>query len=123
MAVVISNAIGITVRERTKEIAVLKVLGFSPGQILVLILGEGLMLGICGGFFGVALPHLLVNYVFKGIRLPLGFFPIFFVPTRAYYWGPLDRCGNGTGGKHLAGDKRLSSARGRNFQPCQLKMA
>lgn len=88
MAVVISNAIGITVRERTKEIAVLKVLGFSPGQILVLILGEGLMLGICGGFLGVALPHLLVNYVFKGIRLPLGFFPIFFVPLRAYYWGP-----------------------------------
>jgi len=88
MAVVVSNAIGITVRERTSEIAVLKVLGFTPAQILVLILGEGLTIGILGGFLGVAIPHLLVNYVFKGIRLPLGFFPVFFVPLKAYYWGP-----------------------------------
>ncbi|MDW7993910.1 MAG: FtsX-like permease family protein [Gemmatales bacterium] len=88
MAVVVSNAIGITVRERTTEIAVLKVLGFTPAQILVLILGEGVLIGLLGGLLGVALPHVVVNYVFKGIRLPLGFFPIFFVPTEAYYWGP-----------------------------------
>jgi len=88
MAVVVANAIGITVRERTVEIAVLKVLGFTPLQILVLILGEGIFLGVLGGFLGVAVPHVLVNYVFKGIRLPLGFFPVFFVPVRAYYWGP-----------------------------------
>src|SRR5262249_44928836 len=42
MALVISNAISISVRERRVEMAVLKVLGYTPGQILVLVLGEAL---------------------------------------------------------------------------------
>ena len=46
---VIANAISISVRERRLELAVLKVLGFRPYQILILVLGESLLLGVGGG--------------------------------------------------------------------------
>ena len=47
MSLVIANAISISVRERRVEMAILKVLGFSPNQILMLVLGEALLIG-CG---------------------------------------------------------------------------
>ncbi len=40
MVVIIATAISIGVRERRKEIAVLKVLGFGPGRILAMVLVE-----------------------------------------------------------------------------------
>ncbi len=40
LSLVIANAISISVRERRMELAVLKVLGFRPYQILMLVLGE-----------------------------------------------------------------------------------
>jgi hypothetical protein len=40
LSLVIANAISISVRERRTELAVLKVLGFRPYQILMLVLGE-----------------------------------------------------------------------------------
>ena len=51
MALVIANAISISVRERRMEMAVLKVLGFSPNQILILVLGEALLIGCVSGVF------------------------------------------------------------------------
>jgi putative ABC transport system permease protein len=87
MTVIIANAISITVRERVSEIGVLKVLGFSKGQILTLILGEGLLLGILAGVLSGLATILLVNYAAGGIKLPLGFFPVFFVPWHAIWWG------------------------------------
>src|SRR5262249_34672761 len=44
MALVIANAISISVRERRTEMAVLKVLGFGPMRIMVLVLGEALLI-------------------------------------------------------------------------------
>jgi putative ABC transport system permease protein len=46
------------VRERTREIGVLKTLGFSGGRILRLILGESVLLALLGGLPGVALAAL-----------------------------------------------------------------
>src|SRR5262249_30744448 len=40
MALVVSNSISISVRERRPEMAVMKVLGYRPRQILALVLGE-----------------------------------------------------------------------------------
>jgi putative ABC transport system permease protein len=75
------------VRERQKEIAVLKVLGFSGGQIMTLVLGEALLIGVLAGAVGSALTFTLVNAA--GIKIPIGFFPVFFVPADALLWGPL----------------------------------
>jgi putative ABC transport system permease protein len=85
---VIANAISISVRERRTELAVMKVLGFRPGQILVLVLGESLLLGAGSGFASSALTYFGVNYVLEGIPLQLGFFDRFMVPPDALWWGP-----------------------------------
>jgi putative ABC transport system permease protein len=89
MVLLVANAISITVRERTREIAVLKVLGFRPGQILALVLGEGLLLGALAGFVGAAATYFLVNRGLGGVRISIGFFPIFFISGHALWCGPL----------------------------------
>lgn len=87
LSLVIANAISISVRERRKELAVLKVLGFSPDQILVLVLGEALLLGAGAGFLSAALTYLTINFVLGGIQFPIGFFDRFFIPVDALWWG------------------------------------
>src|SRR5262249_35482938 len=88
MIVIVANAISITVRERTREMAVLKALGFRPGHILFLVLGEGLFLGCLGGLFGASITYALINHVAGGIKIPIAFFPVFFVPGQVFWWGP-----------------------------------
>jgi putative ABC transport system permease protein len=86
MALVIANAISISVRERRTEMAVLKVLGFGPGQIMVLVLGEAILLGAASGFFSALLAYVAIN-ARGGIPLPIAFFPPFRVPLDALWWG------------------------------------
>jgi putative ABC transport system permease protein len=86
MALVVSNSISISVRERRAEMAVMKVLGYRPRQILALVLGESLLVsGVAGVFTGAA------TYLFTlgigGIKFPIAFFPAFFVPAWAIVWG------------------------------------
>ncbi len=61
LSVVISNAISISVRERRKEMAVLKVLGFKPNQVLGLVLGEAMLLGGIAGAISSILTYVVVN--------------------------------------------------------------
>jgi putative ABC transport system permease protein len=89
MIAIVANAIGITVRERTTEMAVLKVLGFNRGRIMTLVLGEGVLLGLIGGLIGACATYFLINKVFGGINLRIAFFDVFFVPERVFLWGPL----------------------------------
>jgi len=84
---VTSLVIGIGVRERRTEIAVLKVLGFRPWMVLGLILGEALLVGTLSGFMATATAYSLVNAL-GGIPLPIGFFGKFFIPEDALWWGP-----------------------------------
>jgi putative ABC transport system permease protein len=88
MALVIANAISISVRERRTEMAVLKVLGFGPGQILVMVLGEAILLGSASGFLSAAGAYVLINKVVGGIPFPIAFFPAFKIPLAALWWGP-----------------------------------
>jgi len=50
---VTANTMSMAVRERRTEIAVLKTLGFSSGQVMGLIVAEALLLGILGGALGI----------------------------------------------------------------------
>jgi putative ABC transport system permease protein len=88
MALVISNAISISVRERRTEMAVLKVLGFGPNQILAIVLGEALLIGCLAGLLSSGGTYLIVNHVMGGIKFPIAFFPAFFIPFDAIWWGP-----------------------------------
>ncbi len=80
LSLVIATAISISVRERQLEFAVLKVLGFRPGQIVLLVVGEALALGVGVGLATAAGLFALVNWYLEGIRFPIGFFDVFFVP-------------------------------------------
>ena len=55
LLLVTGNTMAIAVRERMRELAVLKAVGFSDGFVLSLVLGESLLLAAIGGGLGLAL--------------------------------------------------------------------
>jgi len=87
LTVVISNAISISVRERRKEMAVLKVLGFQPNQIIFLVLGEAILLGVVAGAISSIGTYFFVNRVLGGIPFRIAFFSSFPVLDGALWWG------------------------------------
>jgi putative ABC transport system permease protein len=70
---VLANTIVMAVRERTREYAVLKTLGFSARHLFALIFGESLLIAFGGGVIGLALTFPMVAGF--GKALPT-FFPI-----------------------------------------------
>jgi len=70
---VLANTILMAVRERTREYAVLKTLGFTARHLIALIFGESLLIALCGGLLGLALTFPMVAGF--GKALPT-FFPI-----------------------------------------------
>jgi putative ABC transport system permease protein len=72
---VVGNTMIMSARERTREYAVFKTLGFSAGHLVGLILGESLFISMLGGGLG-----LFVTYPFVAgfaAVVPKGFFPVF----------------------------------------------
>ena len=49
---IVGNTMALSIRERTREIGVLKTLGFSGGRILRMVLGESVLLALLGGVAG-----------------------------------------------------------------------
>jgi putative ABC transport system permease protein len=88
LTLVMANAIGISMRERHEEMAVLKVLGFRPRQILLLVLGEALLLGGVSGLLSAAMTFVVMNSLWGGVPFPVDdLFPDFPVPVHAFWWG------------------------------------
>jgi len=66
-----ANTMAMSVRERVREVGVLKTLGFSRGNILTIILGEACGIALAGGVIGFVLSTLLTG----GVRSsPIGAF-------------------------------------------------
>jgi putative ABC transport system permease protein len=61
-----ANTIAMSVRERVREVGVLKTLGFTRGTILSLILGEAVAIATLGGAIGVLLASGLCGVVRRG---------------------------------------------------------
>ena len=87
LSLLIANSISISVRERRTELAVLKVLGFRPYQILLLVLGEALLVGSLAGLASAGLTFVLINHVLGGIKFPVGLMSSMYVPVAAAWWG------------------------------------
>jgi len=66
-----ANTMAMSVRERVREVGVLKTLGFTPGTILWLILGEACAISVAGGMIG----YLISTGLMKGVaNSPFGGF-------------------------------------------------
>jgi putative ABC transport system permease protein len=52
IVLVSANAISMSVRERTREVGILKALGYSSSEILGIVLSEALLIGLAGGVVG-----------------------------------------------------------------------
>jgi putative ABC transport system permease protein len=87
LSLILANAISINVRERRMEMAVFKVLGFRPGHILALVIGEAMAIGALSGLVSAAGTYLLIDKVIGGLKFPIAFFPAFFIPAAAIWWG------------------------------------
>ncbi len=79
---VLCNTMIMTSRERTREYAVLKSLGFTGGHLFAFIAGEALTISMLGAGIGIAL---LIPIV-QGFEsfLPRGWFPVFIIETSTY---------------------------------------
>jgi putative ABC transport system permease protein len=74
-----ANTIAMSIRERTREVAVLKTLGFTRRGVLGLFVSEAVTLSLIGGLFGVILGRLLV---FAFAHAPqMTFFPLKMTPA------------------------------------------
>jgi putative ABC transport system permease protein len=83
LLLVSGNTMAIAVRERFRELAVLKAVGFSDGLVLVLILSETMVLAAVGGGTGLALAKL---YTLRGDPTG-GLLPFFYLPLEALVLG------------------------------------
>jgi putative ABC transport system permease protein len=73
---VVANTMAMTARERLAENATLKALGFGPGFVAGLIVGESIMIVAIGGAIGI----LLTFPVAAGFKSAMGtMFPVFYV--------------------------------------------
>lgn len=71
---VTGNTMAQSVRERTQDLAIMKVLGYSRGRILRLVLSESVLIAVLGGGFGLAVAWVLVTL---GGDPTKGLFPAF----------------------------------------------
>lgn len=76
---VLGNTMIMAARERTREYAVLKTLGFSAKHIVGLILGESLLISAIGSAIGLFFIYPLIEGI--GQVIPKGFFPVFHVES------------------------------------------
>ena len=72
-AVGITNTMFVSVLERTREIGILKSLGYNGRQILGMFLSEAVLTGIIGGILGTLLGYVLAYYMGGALPLAGGF--------------------------------------------------
>ena len=67
-----ANTMAMSIRERTREVAVLRTLGFTRGSILELLLSESIAISVIGGLIGVAFATGAILFMARpGIGLPV----------------------------------------------------
>jgi putative ABC transport system permease protein len=81
---VTGNTMAQAVRERTGELGVLKAIGFTNGQMLMLVLAESCLLAVLGGVAGLALARVITPVLAQQLA---GLLPLFYLPTRALFIG------------------------------------
>lgn len=74
---IVGNTLAMNVRERTQEYGVMRAIGFSPGHLALLVLGEAALLGVLGAVAGLLLSLPIVEgLVSRALREAFQFPPI-----------------------------------------------
>jgi len=72
MLLVCANTMAMSIRERTREVAVLRTLGFTRERIFKLLLSEALAIALIGGLLGIGFATLLISALSRpGIGVPV----------------------------------------------------
>ena len=79
---VAANTMGMSVRERLGEYAVLKTLGFGNTYVSLIILGESLVIAVLGGFLGMVCTFPASEMVGRAVG---DYFPVFVVARETLY--------------------------------------
>lgn len=58
-----ANTMAMSIRGRTREVAVLKTLGFTRRRLLAMLVGEAVALSVAGGMFGVLAATLAIQWL------------------------------------------------------------
>jgi putative ABC transport system permease protein len=85
LLLVTGNAMAMSVRERTAELAVLKAVGYTDGFVLCLVLAETLVIAVTGGSVGLLLAKLFT----LGPNPTNNLLPVFHFPTAGLVAGAL----------------------------------
>jgi putative ABC transport system permease protein len=83
LLLVTGNTMAIAVRERTRELAVLKAVGFADGLVLALVIAEAMVVAAVGGGVGLGLAKL---FTLRGDPTG-GLLPFFYLPSDAIILG------------------------------------
>ena len=62
-----ANTIAMSVRERTREMGILRTLGFTPEEILRMVLGEAVLISLVGGVLGMGITYALARGAAAGM--------------------------------------------------------
>lgn len=76
LLLVTGNTMAIAIRERTRELAVLKAVGFSDGVVLALVITEAIVIAVIGGVLGLGAAKL---FTLRGDPTG-GLLPFFYLP-------------------------------------------
>lgn len=85
MLLVSANTMMMSARERTREMGILKAIGFSDGNVFLLLIGEALAISLLGAVAGVGLAWLLANVLHFNPKPD--FFPVFYLPAQSVLAG------------------------------------
>ena len=71
-----ANMLSMSIRERTREVGILKTLGFSTGEVLAMVVGEASLITLVGGVLGCAMAGGLCAAVAAAMRSAPGFMSV-----------------------------------------------
>jgi putative ABC transport system permease protein len=79
---ILANTLAMNVRERAREFAVLRALGFGSVQLTTLVAGEAVVLGLAGTLLGLGLSYPLIEGVLGPLLQEAFQFPPVEIPAR-----------------------------------------
>jgi putative ABC transport system permease protein len=72
LMLILANTLAMATRERTTEYAVMRAIGFRPGHVVALVIGEGFVIALCGVLLGVGLATPVLKFFANIFQTYLG---------------------------------------------------